>query len=374
MLRGPLFCCAMMAATLCYGAEKPTAADAIAQKFADQTPPAVTPATKSQPAAASVQPSKVQPAKTVSPKPTSAKPTVTTRAERPTLDYEMEMLRQARAEQAPEKTVTAAAPKAETSDTLPFAGAPIAAAAEMPRIEAPVAATPPAPALAVVPAGSVKTAETAPAPVATPAPAPPTAAAPAPDVAVPEVQAKVETKPIEKPVEAVHAVEPAAARASLLLSLETAGGSKKTASAPIYDPMICINDTCFVSAGLNADAVKLNKIDALKLKSTSEASPDSCKGKVGCVFRNVAVPPGAQVQVVELSSANHESVGASTIQVDSTCKMADLDLNCENPILTTDYRIWVVPEDAAKTAGVQAIEEAVADGLPHLDVARATDK
>jgi hypothetical protein len=365
MLRGPLFCCAMMAATLCYAAEKPTAADAIAQKFADQTPPTVPPAAQSQPAAPNVQRPKVQASKAALPKPAAAKPTVTARAERPSLDYEMEMLRQARAEQSTENPATPAAPNAGKTETLPFAGAPIAAAAEMTHVESPVAATPVAPAPAVVPAAPVKTAETAPTPAA---------AAPAPAAAAPEVQAKAETKPVEKPVEAVHTAAPPAAHASLLLALETGGGASKTTSAPTYDPMICLNDTCFVSAGLNADAVKLSKIDALKLKTTSEASPDSCKGKVGCVFRNVAVPAGAQVQVVELSSANHETVGASTIQVDSTCKMTDGDLNCENPILTTDYRIWVVPEDAAKAAGLPAIEEAVADGLPHLDVARATDK
>jgi hypothetical protein len=369
MLRGPLFCCAMMAATLCYASEKPTAADAIAQKFADQTPPAAT--TESQPAAPFVQRPKVQAAKSTSPKPAAAKPTVTARAERPSLDYEIEMLRQARAEQSTEKPATPAAPNAGKTETLPFAGAPIAAAAKMTHVEAPVAVTPVAPAPAVVPAAPVKTAETTTIPAAVPTPP---AAAPAPAAAAPEVQAKAETKPIEKPAEAVQVAAPPAAHASLLLALETGGGASKTTSAPTYDPMICLNDTCFVSAGLNADAVKLSKIDALKLKTTSEASPDSCKGKVGCVFRNVAVPAGAQVQVVELSSANHETVGATAIQVDTTCKMTDGDLNCENPILTTDYRIWVVPEDAAKSAGVPAIEEAVADGLPHLDVARATDK
>ncbi len=367
MLRGSIFCCAMTVTALAYAGDKPSAADTIAQKFAEQSQPAAAseatlPNTHSaQPPASQPEAPKAQPVKVKPPKPAALPAAMTARSERPPLDYEMEMLRQARAEQAP---TTAAATKPVEATTsplvaapaLPFAGAPIAEAAQMQPSMEPVSPTPAA--HAVFPElPLVKSAEST-------APALP---------AKPEATARVETNPVQPAPAAVVPAAPAA-RASLLLALETGASSNKAGAAPAFDPLVCLGDTCFVSAGLNSDAVKLSKPDALKLKSTSDASSDSCHGKAGCVFRNVPVPVDAQIQVIELGSATHETVRTSQLQLDTTCKTADGDLNCDNPVLTTDYRLWIVPEDIAKSAGVQAIEEAVADGLPHLDVARATDK
>jgi hypothetical protein len=352
MFRGLICICALTFATAAVGAQKPSAADVIAQKFAEQSQPAQTPDTTKSATVKKAEPAKI---------------------ERPTLDYEMEMLRRARAEQAGEKAAPTAAaplpvaPKPEPPKIAPVAASP--AAATQPEQAAPADVAPVmAPAAPV--ASTVSPAAAAPPPVA-----PAKAAEVAPPAATPqtEVQAKVDPKPSE-PAKAVETTAVPAARASLLLAIETGGTASKDGPAPTYDPMICMGDTCFVSAGLNSDAVKLSKLDALKLKTTTEASPDSCKGKIACVFRNVAVPPGAQVQVIELGSATHDPVRALDAKLDSTCKLTAADLTCDNPILTTDFKIWVVPEETARTAGVVALEEAVADGLPHVDVARATDK
>jgi hypothetical protein len=165
-----------------------------------------------------------------------------------------------------------------------------------------------------------------------------------------------------------------AAPATLLLALETSGTSKKIEAASSFDPVLCLNETCFVSAGLSADAVKISKSDVIKLKSTDEASPDACRGKIACVFRNVPVPAGAQLQLIELGSASHEAASAPNVKIDESCKVSEGVLGCDDPIATPDFSVWIVPESTAKVAGSQAIEDAVADGLPHVDVARSTDK
>jgi hypothetical protein len=296
-------------------AEPPSAAQIIAQKFAEDS--ASTPA---------------KPAKTPKPAIQAAQ------AERPPLDYEMDMLRRARAEQAAAKAATPAAA------ALPPAATPAP-------VVPPTAATPVAP-----PATVTKAAETA------PSPTPKT-----------EVEAKAETKSTEPALKPETTGGPAP-HATLLLAFETSGDSRKSGPSPIYDPLICMGDACYVSAGFNADAVALSKTDALKLKSTTDASQDSCKGELGCVFRNVPVPKGAQVQVIELGTASSDPVRASDAQLDPTCKMSDGDLNCDNPIHTVDYKIWLVPEETARSVGAQELEEALADGLPHDDEARASDK
>ena len=311
---------ALTIATIAVAAEPPNAAHAIAQKFAEQSKQVKT--------------------------------------ERPPIDYEMEMLRRARAEQAAAKEVAAPALPDKTAAPVPPVATPVAVP--------PAAVTPapppslPATSPALLQSTPAKTAEST----------QPTAVTPAPKT---EVQAKVETNTVE-PVRGPETTGVPAARASLLLALESGGASSKGGASQSFDPMICMGDTCYVSAGFEADAVKLAKSDALKLKSTSDASSDSCKGKVACVFRNIQVTKGTQIQVVEMGSASHDPIHASDLQLDPSCKMSDGDLSCDNPIATTDYRIWVVPEETAHAAGVQELEEALADGLPHIDVARATDK
>lgn len=355
MFRGFVSVCALVLATPVLAADRPSAADAIAQKFAGP-PPTSTPKP--------LKPAHVQAAK---PQVADFQPA---RAERPNIDYEMDMLRRARAELASEKTaaqpVAAAASPAPVSPAIHVvAAAPTPAPEAVPAPVAAPAAVPPA--LPAAAAAAVSLPAPSPAPTktaeSTPPPAPPK----------PDVQANVDPKPAE-PTQAPAAAIVPAQHATLLLALETSGASSKSAAAPTFDPMVCLGDSCFISAGLNADAVKLTKVDALKLKSTSDASPDSCKGKVGCVFRNIAVPLGAQIQVIELGSASHDPLHGSEALLDTTCKMGDSGLNCDNPILTADFKIWLVPEETARTAGVQELEDTLADGLPHVDMARATDK
>ncbi len=281
------------------------------------------------------------------------------KAQRPPLDYEMEMLRRARAEQAQGRPDPQVTPKL-VPPPQPNAKAVVPAAA-------PITVAPATPPTAVQTAPVAKIAEMPPAAAATPA----AANSSAPEQGKPNVQAKTETKAAESTPKLTGAP---ALPASLLLAIETSGISAKSSSAPKFDPILCIQDACYVSAGLSADAVKLAKLDALKLKTTSEASPDSCKDKTGCVFRNVTVPTGAQVNLIELGSASHEPTRGSDAALDRSCKVSDGDLYCENPIATPDFRIWVVPEETARTAGAQMLEEAVAAGLPHDDVARASDK
>lgn len=162
-------------------------------------------------------------------------------------------------------------------------------------------------------------------------------------------------------------------QASVLLAIETGGASSRSDTTAL-DPIICVGDICFLSAGLTADAVKLSKSDVLKLKSSDDASPDACRGKVGCVFRNVGLTKNALIEVIEIGGASAVPARTYAAEPDATCKTSDGALACENPIATADFRLWIVPEATAQSAGADAIEDAVADSLPHPDIARDTDK
>lgn len=399
MLRRSVFLLVLSAASPAFAGSAPNAAHDLAQKFSGQAE-AVRPAVST--AAATTEPLKAKtseaeaaksaPAKsntapaqppTVKPfaKPASdtagagaVKPKIAN-SERPPIDYEMDMLRRARAEQADRKAAdkavgTAPAParivvNPPTVDAKPVAEAksetaPPALSAPATAPDKPVEATKiVAPAQAPPPAPKVEPQKLVEAP-----PAPKTTVV-APSTAAPAAAAAT--------VVAAPAAGPTV-QASVLLAIETGGASTKSADASTFDPIICVADTCFLSAGLTADAVKLSKVDALKLKSSNDASPDACRGKVGCVFRNVGLPKDALIQIVELGGATADPAHTYAAEPDASCKSSEGALACDNPIATADFRIWVVPEATAKTAGVEAIEEAVADSLPHRDVARDTDK
>lgn len=255
-------------------------------------------------------------------------------AERPTDDYETDMLRRARAEQA--EAQAAATPSA----------APPAAAAPAPAVEPPARLT------------------------NAPAAAPPMV--PKPSVSEAQVEAKAEVPQAPRPVPLT--TPESEKRATLLLAIEMSGSSKMAEMFRTLDPILCAGDICYVSNGLEGDAVRLARKDALKLKDSGEASENSCRGMAGCVFRNVGLPAGAQLKLVALSKGFRIESHALGGGLDATCEITDAGLVCDNPLTTTDFRIWVVPEAVAKTAGIEAIEDAVAAGLPEEDVARTTDK
>lgn len=329
-------------------AEPPSAAQVIAQKFAENPAEKIAP----KPQVAPKQPVAKTPVVAPFAKSKAVAETAAT-PQRPPLDYEMDMLRRARAEHA------------ELEKAAPVTVAPAVQKVVAPVTPPPTeSATTPPSAAAVIPVI---------APAVTPAPVPQklveapaqTAPSPKPDVA------KAETPtPAAPPAAEAAPTQPA----TILLSIELDSASSAGNTGQSHDPIICFAETCFVSAGLSADAVKISKGDALKLKSTTEISRESCKGKIACAYRNVALQKGALLQLIELGSASNDPSRTYLTEPDASCKAAAGVLTCNNPIATPDFKVWVVPEATAKTAGTTAIEDAIAENLPHQDVARGSDK
>ena len=401
MLRGIFLVVSLAAASSAFAGAPTNAAHDLAQKFAGAAEPAIPATTNAvaaqpqhakSPDAAPAKPASTAPAKSaIAPQqPVNVKPFAKTAtdtpvakvtiSERPPLDYEMDMLRRARAEDADRKAAEqpATKPPARIVVTPPAvtptaAGTAPAAAAVKSEAVAPKAATEPvSPAKIVGPAKP--TPSTQPTPTAAPIKAEPQKIVEAPAAATTTAATPPAAAAVTAP--AVAAPAPPAGptvQASVLLAIETGGASSRS-DATALDPIICVGDSCFLSAGLIADAVKLSKSDALKLKSSDNASPDACRGKVGCVFRNVGLTKNALIEVIEIGGASAAPARTYAAEPDATCKTSDGALACENPIATADFRLWIVPEATAKTAGAEAIEDAVADSLPHRDIARDTDK
>lgn len=303
-------------------------------------------------------------------------------AERPSLDYEMDMLRRARAEEAERekhaKPIAATAPAVAPAPSSPAAQPAAATTAASP---SQAAAPSKAQEQKAPPASVEKFLETeAPAPPQSSKPAePPVTASPAPAAASPSPPREVTTAKASDesakaaapaPVAELPALaSPDGGRATVLLSLAT---DSPAAAHP--DPIICLGATCWLSNGIKAAAKPILRAQVLALQSTQMASDDSCHGKSACVYRNVTIPDGAVLEVIEVGHPNDPTIGGYSIDADKSCRLDEGDLICNNPLETRDYRLWIVPEATATSVGPAALESAVADDLEGDDTVSASDK
>jgi hypothetical protein len=251
----------------------------------------------------------------------ASEPKPQAKPDRPDLDYEMDMLREARAEELERR-------KADAQMML--------------------------------------TKATQPAPVVTPKPA--LSLTPTPPVIAP---AAAMAKPLQTAIAQAKEPPPLAsapsvvngARATVLLVLDSDDNAGAARVKP--DPIICFEQQCWLSNGLEAPAKPMPRSEAVALKSTDSATSDSCSGKSGCAFRDIALSPNAQIQVVEVGESRGVAAdGAYTVAADMTCRKHDDDLVCNNALVTHAFRLWVVPEATAQAIGPSGLEDAVAEGLP----------
>ncbi|MET0431917.1 MAG: hypothetical protein ABWZ86_05515 [Hyphomicrobium sp.] len=206
--------------------------------------------------------------------------------------------------------------------------------------------------------------------VASKAPAP--VAPPVAAVSPPPVLAALPPKPAAEPTVVVHGPPsnptPGSATVLLVLDPEVLGRGIKP------DPIICIDNSCWLSNGIGTPALAMPRNQAVVLPTTAASSPNSCSGKSGCVYRNVIVDPTQRIDVIEVGEGGGASAGAYTVTADRSCRKSGATLSCDDGLATQNFRIWVVPEAIADAAGPTSLENAVAEGLPDSDVTSANDK
>jgi hypothetical protein len=277
-----------------------------------------------------------------------ARPQAQRSFDRPGESYEQEMLTRAREEARERQALsnaaeimrsTAAAPSPKTSPALASAAAAPPAGIDQPkRIAQPVA-----------PHEEIRSES---------------AAAPEKLAALPP---KTSVAPPEGP-RAIPVME--RAPATILLVMDIAGNA--VASKP--DPIICVENRCWISSGMVAPALGMTRSQAGELKTTAAVSPIGCSGKSGCVFRNVLVDPSKRIEVLTITGDGSRSLGAYTLAPDDSCRGDGNTLSCANGVTTQNYHIWIVPEAIASEAGAARLESAVAEGLPETDSVSANDK
>ncbi len=134
---------------------------------------------------------------------------------------------------------------------------------------------------------------------------------------------------------------------------------------PRANPVLCIGQGCYVSAGANAPAQHMPRWSALGPANSIGRRAGPCRNQLTCVFRDVELGGGyGQIQPVDMGLLHHDRREIRGVRPDPTCDLVGGRLFCAEPVVARGYRAWIVPELIATKAGPDALREALALGLP----------
>lgn len=186
--------------------------------------------------------------------------------------------------------------------------------------------------------------------------APPALQPPFPDV----TDAPAPRAPVEPAVQAAASVS---GRATVLLVMSPGHNGIRRFSKTA-DPVLCVGPQCYVSRGADREAEARRVSMVLGAGNTLGKRAGACNHSLGCVFRDVALVPGAEVQPVDMRILKHDRREVRAIQPDGTCQLERGRLVCAGGVRSATYTMWVVPEDLARKLSPSVLEAAVAAGLP----------
>jgi len=200
-----------------------------------------------------------------------------------------------------------------------------------------------------------------------PAPTPPSAATPVAPPLPPEPDAPViAVTPEMRPTAATAApsTAPNSTLVTVLLVMDPGTNGirrfQKTA-----DPILCVRESCYISAGPNEPAIELPRWKAFGTGNTLGKRAGACRNLLACVFRNVDLGDAeALIQPVDMRIMRHDRREPLKVRADQSCTVQEGHLHCATLVASKDWRAWVLPEPVAKSVGVEALQSALKSGLP----------
>jgi hypothetical protein len=167
-----------------------------------------------------------------------------------------------------------------------------------------------------------------------------------------------------KPPEKTPSVGAALSRATVLLVMVPGSYGIRRGGAQVADPVLCMRDGCYISAGADRPATFLPGRKALGFRNTWGARAGACRNALGCVFRSVELGTlPTFLQPVDLHIFRHDLRAGFAVLADSDCAIAAGRLTCRHGIDAESYTMWIVPERLAETLGPAGLERALSGGL-----------
>lgn len=130
------------------------------------------------------------------------------------------------------------------------------------------------------------------------------------------------------------------------------------------DPMLCIEGSCYISAGDQSPARQISRRKGFGPGIALGERAGACRNQTACVFRDVDMAGGkVWMQPIDLRILRHDRRESRRVEIDRSCSIVRGRLSCRQTVESDDYRAWIVPEDVAAAAGEQALRDALAAGL-----------
>jgi colicin import membrane protein len=134
------------------------------------------------------------------------------------------------------------------------------------------------------------------------------------------------------------------------------------------DPVLCTYSGCFVSNGPDRAVTYFPGHSGLGLSRTFGERAGSCSNSLGCVFRGIELAAiRDHLGPIDMRVIRHDRREMQHGIAVSDCRLERGRLACTRGIHSSDYTMWIVPESLASRAGVQMLEQAVAEGLPEME-------
>lgn len=138
------------------------------------------------------------------------------------------------------------------------------------------------------------------------------------------------------------------------------------------DPMLCIEDNCYISSGVDSSAKRISRSKGFGPAIALGTRAGACNGQLACVFRDVdLINDHAWMQPIDLRIVRHDRREARRISSDPTCTTAQGRISCTRTVESDDYRAWIIPENVARHAGPAALKAALDNSLQGNQLARS---
>jgi hypothetical protein len=136
------------------------------------------------------------------------------------------------------------------------------------------------------------------------------------------------------------------------------------------DPVICLDQWCYVSNGPNVPAKLMSRASALGPVNTLGLRAGACRQSLTCIFRGLDIAAyfkagarQANLQPIDLRYLHHDRRQAMPLTVDAGCALVQRQVICATAIKGKDWTAWIVPETLAVEAGVEVLQAALEGGL-----------
>jgi hypothetical protein len=136
------------------------------------------------------------------------------------------------------------------------------------------------------------------------------------------------------------------------------------------DPVICLDQWCYVSTGTETPAKVMSRGATLGPINTLGLRAGACRKSLTCIYRGLDIAAyfaagakAASLQPVDLRYLHHDRRQAMPLRIDNGCSAQRSEIRCAKALHGKGWTAWIIPENLAVEAGADGLQAALDAGL-----------